>query len=157
MLSILRNITGSQKLLTSHLHDEKAFYQAFLQDLRNAKRNIVIESPYLTERRVNYFMPLLGQLRKRKVSIRVNTRHPKLHSPLMQAQAEKALRIFVDNRIQVYTYNDQRHWKLAAIDRTILWEGSLNILSHSKSREIMRRTNSPYLCRQMLRFIKVFR
>ena len=157
MLSILRNITGSQKLLTSHLYDEKAFYRAFLQDLRNAKRNIVIESPYLTERRVNYFMPLLRQLRKRKVNIRVNTRHPELHSPLMQAQAEKALRILTDNRIQVYTYDDQRHWKLAAIDRTILWEGSLNILSHSRSREIMRRTNSPYLCRQMLRFIRAFR
>ena len=157
MLSILRNITSSQKLLTSHLYDEKTFYRTFLQDLRNAKRNIVIESPYLTERRVNYFMPLLRQLRKRKVSIRVNTRHPDLHSLLMQAQAEKALRILVSNRIQVYTYDDQRHWKLAAIDRSILWEGSLNILSHSKSREIMRRTNSPYLCRQMLKFIKVFR
>ena len=157
MLSILRNITGSQKLLTSHLYDEKAFYRTFLQDLGNAKRNIVIESPYLTERRVNYFISLLGQLRKRKVKIRVNTRHPKLHSPLMQAQAEKALRILVGSQIKVYTYSDQRHWKLAAIDKTILWEGSLNILSHSKSREIMRRTNSPYLCRQMLRFIEAFR
>ncbi len=157
MLSILRNITGSQKLLTSHLYDEKAFYRTFLQDLRNARRNIVIESPYLTERRVNYFIPLLGQLRKRKVSIRVNTRHPKLHSPLMQSQAEKALRILVGNQIKVYTYSDQRHWKLAAIDKTILWEGSLNILSHSRSKEVMRRTNSPYLCRQMLRFIKAFR
>ena len=157
MLSILRNITGSQKLLTSHLYDEKAFYRAFLQDLRKAKRNIVIESPYLTENRVNYFMPLLGQLRKRKIGIRVNTRHPGLHSPLMQTQAEKALRILGSNQIQVYTYRDQRHWKLAAIDKTILWEGSLNILSHSRSREIMRRTNSPYLCRRMLKFIRVFR
>ena len=157
MLSILRNMTGSQKLLTSHLYSERAFYQTFLRDLRKAKRNIVIESPYLTENRVNYLMPSLRQLRKRKVSIRVNTRHPRSHSPLMQSQAEKAMRILASSQIKVYTYGDQRHWKLATIDKTILWEGSLNILSHSKSREVMRRTNSPYLCRQMLRFIKAFR
>ena len=157
MLSILRSTIGGQKLLTSHLYSERAFYQTFLRDLRKARRNVVIESPYLTENRVNYLMPSLRRLRKRKVNVRVNTRHPRFHSSLMKTQAEKAMRILVDSRIKVYTYDDQRHWKLAAIDKTILWEGSLNILSHSRSREIMRRTNSPYLCRQMLRFIKVFR
>ena len=154
MLGILRNITGNQKLLTSRLYDEKAFYRAFLQDIRNARRRVVIESPYLTEYRARYFMPLFEQLQRRKIEIQINTRHPELHDPTMRAKAERALHILATGHVRVYTHYDQRHWKLATIDNTILWEGSLNILSHARSKEVMRRTDSPHLCRQMLGFIK---
>ena len=154
MLGILRNITGSQKLLTSHLYNEKTFYRAFLQDLRDARRKVVIESPYLTERKAKYFMPLFRQLYRRKVKVKIHTRHPGLHDLPMRIKAERALHILAASHAEIYTYYDRRHWKLAAIDNAILWEGSLNILSHAKSGEIMRRTDSPHLCRQMLRFIQ---
>ena len=52
-------------------------------------------------------------------------------------------------------YNDFRHRKLAVIDRAILWEGSLNILSQSNSKEIMRRTKSAFLANQVINFTKM--
>jgi hypothetical protein len=49
-------------------------------------------------------------------------------------------------------YTDNHHRKLAIIDRKILYEGSLNILSQADSCEVMRRIESADLAEQMLRF-----
>ena len=53
-------------------------------------------------------------------------------------------------------YNDLHYWKLPAIDDKILWEGSLNILSHGHSREIMRRSAFSHFCRKMINFAGVY-
>ena len=47
------------------------------------------------------------------------------------------------------------HRKLAVIDKAILWEGSLNILSYSKSKEIMRRLEGGNHAQEMLEFLKL--
>jgi hypothetical protein len=47
------------------------------------------------------------------------------------------------------------HRKLAVLDRNILYEGSLNILSHNNTAEIMRRIESVRLAWQMLRFVGI--
>ena len=156
MLEILMRLFGSQDLLTSQLFDELTFYQAFRKDLTKARKSIVIESPYMTERRTRYLAPLLSQLSKRKIKIRINTRHPRFHSTDMQRQAETSIQILLKSHVEIYTYNDLRHRKLAVIDNIVLWEGSLNILSHGRSREIMRRSISPALCRKMQRFANLY-
>ena len=154
MLNLIRNVIGSQKLLTSMLCNQKGFYWFFLQDLRKARRSLVIESPYLTVKRAKYFFSLFNQLRERGVSVQIHTRHPLLHDSTMRTQAEKSIKILTASRAEIHLHSDLRHWKLAAIDNAILWEGSLNILSHAGSKEVMRRTDSPYLCRRMLHFIR---
>ena len=156
MLEILMRIFGSQDLLTSRLFDELAFDQAFRKDLARAKKTIVIESPYLTERRARSFAALFNRLNARKVRVRINTRHPRYHSAGMRRQAETAIQILLKTNVKIYTYNDLRHRKLAIIDNIVLWEGSMNILSHSRSREIMRRSVSPALCRKMNRFANIY-
>ena len=51
--------------------------------------------------------------------------------------SESAIQTFETLGIQVYVTRNEHHHKLAILDRQILWEGSLNILSQTKSREIM--------------------
>ena len=156
MLEILMRLFGNQDLLTSQLFDELTFYRAFRKDLAKARKSIVIESPYLTERRTRYFAPLFSQLSKRRIKVRINTRHPRFHSADMQRQAEASIQILLKSHVNIYTYNDLRHRKLAVIDNVVLWEGSLNILSHGRSREIMRRSISAALCRKMQRFANLY-
>ncbi len=155
MFSILRKkaVPGSD-LLLSRLYDEGTFYRAFTNDLRDAKRSVVIESPYLTERRALQFARLLKKLEKRGVSVRINTRNPRHHDKTLEIQAWRAIKVLRQNGAKVRIYDDMRHRKLAIIDNCILWDGSLNILSQSRSREIMRRTNSTVLCQQMTSFIR---
>lgn len=156
MLRMFRDLLIQRQLLVSHLFNEKSFYKSFSKDIRQAKKRIVIESPYMTERRAQYYAPLFRQVVSRKVKIRINTRHPKCHDAKMRVQAENAARILLATGVKIYTYEDSRHWKLAIIDDAILWEGSLNILSHGWNREIMRRSESAFFCCKMIDFARPY-
>ena len=152
MLRLAFDLLVRNRLLESQLFNERTFYRAFCKDLRRARRSVTIDSPYMTMKRVDYLAPTLKSLVKRGVRVRINTRHPSCHSEYMQTQAKEASQALETIGVSLYTYNDLRHWKLAVIDGRILWEGSLNILSHGRSREIMRRLQSARLCREAIRF-----
>ena len=144
---------NTNKLLDSRLYDERTFYQEFTKDIKQAKQSIIIESPFLTERRAAQFCKQFKKLRKKGVRIRVNTRLPYHHdTKLLQVQGWKAAKLLKANGVKVCFYKDMRHRKLAVVDGHTLWEGSLNILSQGYSKEIMRRTVSESLSKQMLSF-----
>lgn len=42
---------------TSKLFNQDAFYLAFEKDLRKCKDELIIESPFITIRRINSFLP----------------------------------------------------------------------------------------------------
>ncbi len=153
MLRLFQNAYRRGRMPSSSLFNERTFYANFLRDLRRANKHVVIESPYLTERRALYYTPIFQTLSKRGVRVMIHTRHFHYHDANMRIQAEKAAQALSGVGVQIYTFNDLRHWKIAAIDNAILWEGSLNVLSHSRSREVMRRIASPALCKQTLAFI----
>ncbi|NDC94996.1 hypothetical protein EB077_06810 [bacterium] len=145
----------SSALLSSKLYDENSFYDAFARDVGNACQSILIESPYLTVRRVQQFSKLLKRRVKEGIDIVIYTRNPKHHDKVLEVQAWKALEILKDSGVCIFMCDDMRHRKLSIIDNEVLWEGSLNIFSQSESCEVMRRTNSDVLCSQMQKFIKL--
>ena len=127
--------------ISSKLYEEKTFYPAFIKDLRRAKLEVIIESPYLTQKRLNTMLPVFRKLRKRDINIIVNTKEPDEHDENMKVEALLCVYELQNSGVEVfYTYG--LHRKLAIIHQKILWEGSLNILSQNKSIEIMRRVVS---------------
>lgn len=138
----------------SALFDNNTFYKAFERDLRRAKHSVIIESPFITRRRMGHLLPLLTRLRLKGVEIVVNTRNPEEHNKEYAIQAEGAVAAMQYIGVKVL-YTVKHHRKLAVIDEEVLWEGSLNILSQGDSCEIMRRTASNSLALQMLRFTKL--
>ncbi len=147
----------SHDLPYSQLYDETKFYNAFKHDVKRAQREVIIESPFLTVVRVEQLLPILKRLRKRCVRVRIYTRDPKHHTPRLQSQADEAIDLLESSKIKAVCCHDLRHRKIAIIDENILWEGSLNILSQSRSREIMRRTVSSDMCKQMIQFAGIRR
>lgn len=139
-------------LLTSQLYDHTTFYRAFENDLKRAHHSVLIESPFMTERRMNELLPLLSRLGKRGVRMLVNTCCPAEHKMEYRRQAVSAIRDMQRLGVTVL-YTGKHHRKLAIIDREILWEGSLNILSQCDSCEVMRRIDSKELARQMVTFV----
>lgn len=137
---------------TTKLFDEKSFFGAFSTDFKSAQHEVIIESPYITIRRTKELSLLCKKLVKRGVKIIVYTRNPEHHDPTLRYQSYEGLEILRSAGVKTKICNDMRHRKIASIDRNILWEGSLNMLSQSNSKEIMRRTESPELCVQMLKF-----
>jgi phosphatidylserine/phosphatidylglycerophosphate/cardiolipin synthase-like enzyme len=136
----------------SALFDNNTFYKAFERDLRRARQSVIIESPFITRRRMEHLLPLLTRLRHKGVRIVVNTRNPEEHNEEYAIQAEDAVAAMQDIGIKVL-YTVKHHRKLAIVDEEILWEGSLNILSQGDSCEVMRRTCSTELVRGMISFI----
>ena len=138
----------------SSLFDNNTFYKAFGRDLRRAGQSVIIESPFITRRRMEHLLPILTKLRRKDVKIVVNTRSPEEHNEEYAIQAEDAIASMQDIGIKVL-YTVKHHRKLAIIDEEVLWEGSLNILSQGDSCEVMRRTVSNSLAWQMMHFTKL--
>jgi phosphatidylserine/phosphatidylglycerophosphate/cardiolipin synthase-like enzyme len=145
------------KAMPSSLFDENTFYAQFRQDLLRARHEVVIESPYITSQRMADLYPIFEKLIKRKVKVYVITRDPREHLESMEVQSETEIQRFERLGVQVFLCLGNLHRKLAIIDRKILWEGSLNILSHTKSREIMRRTESEKVALEMFNFLELGR
>ena len=141
-------------LLSSQLYDQDTFYEAFLRDLTNCTSEAIIESPFITSRRLTALLPALQKLRKRGVRIVINTRSPNEHDGIYQDQAEQAVAdLLALDALVLFTAG--HHRKLAILDKAIVWEGSLNILSYNDSCEIMRRIMSARLAQQMIWFLKL--
>lgn len=139
----------------SQLFNETDFYQNFIRDLLEAKQEVVIDSPYITTERVRTLAPVLEHLINKGVKIFILTRQPKEHSPGMKYQAAGEIKNFESLGISVLPFIGYVHRKLAIIDRSILWEGSLNILSQRDSHEIMRRFSGKETAQQMMTFLKL--
>lgn len=154
MFSLLKRQAPAE-LTDSKLFDQDSFYEAFLKDLNKCQHEAIIESPFLTVRRLETLLPALQKLKARNVRVIVNTRDPlECDDEYMREEGIKAISKLQHMGIQVL-YTGNHHRKLAILDRSILWEGSLNILSQSKSCEVMRRVESVPLAWQMVRFIGI--
>ena len=144
-------------LTHSQLHDEKTFYQTFLQDLEKCQTEVVIESPYITSERMRTFDRIFKKLLKRGVKIYVISSDKKEHELGMEVQSEESIHWCEFIGVQVLLCGGNDHRKLAILDRKVLWEGSLNILSQTHSREIMRRIEGEETAMQMFNFLKLGR
>lgn len=141
--------------LNSQLYDEKTFYQTFWRDLENCQEEVVIESPYITYQRMKTFDRIFEKLIKKGVKIYFITRDPKEHEVGMEIQSEAVISYCERIGIQVLLCLGNHHRKLAILDRKVLWEGSLNILSQTYSREIMRRIQDDETTMEMFNFLKL--
>ncbi|HSW87965.1 MAG TPA: phospholipase D-like domain-containing protein [Candidatus Saccharimonadales bacterium] len=138
----------------SSLYDEKIFYRRFIQDLLNCQKEVIIESPFITAARMRTLYPTFEELIKRGVKVFVVTRDPRDHSEPYEEQSENEIRRFEQLGVQVLLCIGNHHRKLAILDRQVLWEGSLNILSQTRSREIMRRIDSKEIAVEMFDFLQ---
>ena len=148
---------GLPELLRSALYDENTFYKAFVNDLDNCRKEVIIECPFITSARISLLQPYFEKLLSVGVKIYIITRDPREHNEVMEDQSEAEISHFEEIGVHVLLCPGNHHRKLAIIDRKILWEGSLNILSQTRSHEIMRRIECKSLSIQMFNFLKLGR
>lgn len=146
---------NSSDFVHTRLFDEHSFYKQLRKDLESSKSEVIIESPFISSYRMRSFLPIFEKLVNRKVKVYVFTRYPADHDDLMRLQAEDAIQSLEMLGVQVVIMANNFHRKICIIDRNILWEGSLNILSQSSSKEIMRRISSPQEASLMFKFTKM--
>lgn len=146
--------TQEPDLVGSKLYNDDTFYKQLTKDLRKSRQEVIIESPFITSTRMYHLISLFRELVNRKVKCYVITRNPVDHDLTMRQQAEEETRKLQTLGVQVILTNEYSHRKLAIIDRKILWEGSLNILSQTYSKEFMRRIESKTQAQECFDFVR---
>src|SRR6195256_3596263 len=147
---------NASDLLSSRLYDQDTFYKAFVRDLGYCRDEVIIESPFITGKRIASLLSIFSKMRSRGVKITINTRPTAMHELPFDYQAERAIEDLQAIGVKVLITGGH-HRKLAIMDRRVLYEGSLNILSQNDSCEIMRRIDSKQLAQQMIGYIKLYK
>lgn len=146
-----------EKAFTSRLFDEKSFYSSFLSDLEDCKREVIIESPFISRTRMDILLPFFRRLVNRDVTVYVITKDPSILEEPLSTYSSEIIREFEVLGVYVLAASNHHHRKLAILDRQVLWEGSLNILSQTNSKEIMRRIEGEDHAQEMFEFLKLGR
>ncbi len=145
-----------KRIINSKLVTQEHFYGNFITDLKNSEKEVIIESPYLTTSRMELLYPVFNELLSRNVRLHIVTRDPADHDDeYMRDQSTNEILNCMELGINIVLLKGYHHRKIAIIDRSILWEGSLNILSYSNSQEIMRRIEDKHSANQMFSFLKL--
>lgn len=126
------NISCSPAPLSLKLHNEQTFYRAFLDDLACCRHGALLESPFLTTRRVKVLLLTVRKLVACGVRITLNTRDPQEHGGYLKEKAESCVDLLRLCGVAIlFTGGHCR--KLATLDHRALYEGSLNTLSQNES------------------------
>lgn len=129
----------------SKLFDQNSFYQEFIRDLNNSKKEVIIESPFITTSRMELLYPVFENLVARKIPVHIITRDPvDYDDEYMKHQATNEILQCLEIGISLILLKDHHHRKLAIINSNILW-----------GREIMRRIEGEKYVREMQNFLKL--
>lgn len=142
---------------SSKLFDEKGFYKAFVRDLLKCRKEVIIESPFISTSRMDFLRPVFSNLITKGVKIHIITRDPIEHDESNRHFATNEILSYKEMGVNIILLNGHHHRKLAILDQAILWEGSLNILSHCWSKEIMRRIEGRKTAKEMMDFLSLKR
>jgi superfamily I DNA and/or RNA helicase len=133
---------------------ERNFWAQFFQDLKEVKNRLIILSPFLAVRRSSILMDYFQSMKSRGIDIRIFTRPRNQQTGRMAEQADIVIEQL--RRIGCKVVERQSmHQKVAIMDNTVLWEGSLNILSHQESGEQMRRFEGNATVEEIIRDLEL--
>ncbi|MCX6810293.1 MAG: hypothetical protein NTY30_00955 [Candidatus Berkelbacteria bacterium] len=135
------------------LYNENTFYKALTADMLAAKKEVIIYSPFVSKFRTDFLKPTIEKLIDRNIDIFIFTRPIEEYDSTMQPQIGCALKRLEELGVCIFYPGRYIHQKVAIVDREVLWEGSLNILSHRASNEMMRRTAHGESATQVMQYI----
>lgn len=131
------------------IYDGKSFYPVFCQDLKNAEKEILIVSPFMTKSRLQKLVKVLSEPILRGVSVKAVVR-PAEDLPVKDRKTvPDNAEYLLDYGIQV-VFRPGFHQKFTVIDGTISWYGSVNILSFGKAEESVMRLESREIAGELI-------
>lgn len=130
---------------TSEAYSEKTFWSRFYADLREAKEEVVIISPFCWPERLKRLRSDFAKLLERGVKVRLFISDRPRSGETLENVLSELRALGLEPEVV-----PGLHIKMAFIDHRIAWEGSLNILSHIGSMERMRRFEGPAMVQESL-------
>jgi superfamily II DNA or RNA helicase len=133
------------------IFDHRNFLPVYENDLRNARKEIMIVSPFVTKRRALQMTPLVTAALQKDVKVEIMTR-PATDYKETQAIGE-ILESLKASGAKVVC-KSSIHQKFALIDQRIVWYGSINLLGYGRSEESMMRLESANIACELMRSLE---
>jgi phosphatidylserine/phosphatidylglycerophosphate/cardiolipin synthase-like enzyme len=141
------------KTLTAHnqpdkismIYDANSFVPVLKNDIAEAKKEILIVSPFLRKKRIDDILEWLKEPLQAGVSITVITR------PAVSYKDPEAIKVCIKH-LQTFVSVVQKpniHQKFTLIDNRLVWYGSVNLLSYGNSEESIMRLESRELAGEL--------
>lgn len=131
------------------LYNEDDFYKQFIADINSARFSVVVFSGWAKLNRLRKLKDTLLQLPSRGIRVCVFIQMPRSWKRDVDSvdaasnrDLESVIELLEQHGIHVNLVN-KIHKKIGVIDGCILWLGSLNILSHYDTEEVMLRKVDP--------------
>lgn len=135
------------------IFDKQSFLPAYCNDLMSAKREIIIVSPFISKKRVQYMLEYLRAAVKKQVKVVVVTRPQEDFNGKHPAGLEEALELLKEEQISLI-FRTNIYQKFAVIDQKLVWYGSINLLSFGSSEESIMRLQSPNVAYELIKGIQ---
>jgi predicted nucleic acid-binding Zn-ribbon protein len=130
------------------------FYSFFRDDINKAKERVVIYSAFITQDRLAIMEPSLRAAVERGVMVFIITKALEDRGK-RELNTYRMLEKTLEKWSVVVIHKRHMHEKLAIIDNSILWIGSLNILSFSSTQEIMERRYSKNVVQDYIKTLRL--
>ncbi|MCQ2171347.1 MAG: phospholipase D-like domain-containing protein [Bacteroidales bacterium] len=135
--------------MESSIFDWKNYRDIFGGDVASAKSEVVISSPGFGLRKVWKFIKEVAPLQERGVRIAVLTLAPSAYSDDAAGHQEELISALRSVGIAVRCSERCRE-HFAVIDNSIVWYGSMNLLSMEKEEDSMMRLENTSIAQELL-------
>lgn len=135
------------------IFDNHSFLPVFENDIRSAKHEIVICSPFLRKARTTQMMKILSLARINNVRVTVITRPAESYKLTDQPGMISLIQSLSDSGIAIIQ-KPNIHQKFAVMDQNTVWYGSINLLSYGTADESMMRFENMEIAGELLTSIE---
>ncbi len=124
------------------IFDKNSFLPVYSNDILSASKEVVIVSPFVTNKRATQMLQYFSNIVNKQVKITVVTRPSEDFKDKRKPALEQVFDILKNMEIKLILRSNI-HQKFAIIDQKIVWYGSINLLSFGSAEEsIMRLVNN---------------
>jgi superfamily II DNA or RNA helicase len=138
----------------NNIYDKHSFFPIYRQDMEWAKKNILIVSPFVTQKRVIELLQILREALARKIKVTVVMRSAEDFTGKFRDSSAESIRTMLAAGIALQ-FKRKIHQKFAIIDQKIVWYGSINLLSFGYSEESVMRIVSASIAMELIASIGV--
>ena len=147
---VCSEITDKQEVVNS-IFDSQNYFDIFEKDVVSASKSIVISSPSFSFKKVNWLCAESEHLQLRGVSVVVLTLDPEDYPEDGRDQHRAHIEHLVSSGVNVITRHKYRE-RFAIIDKSLVWYGSMTLLSNEKEDDSLMRINNPAVAEELLEF-----
>lgn len=138
--------------ITNSIFGSDNYRESFEKDILSAAKSIVISSPFLGSKSTNWLIDQVDNLHVRGVRIYVISLSPDHYPGDGQEHHMKLLQSLRGSGVQILTH-PRCYERFAVIDQSIVWYGSMNLLSNAREDDNLMRITSPSIAQELFELV----